>query len=341
LKIAVLFGGTSEEREVSIASGAQVFQALLEAGHEVIAVDTAVGVLGPPEEQKLLASGVASSPPAEQELAAVRANAPRLLASSSVLQQVDCVFIALHGGTGEDGTLQALLDLAGIPYTGSGHRGSANAMDKDITKRLLRAAQIPTPDWLMAPVGEDRVADELGYPVVVKPNNQGSTVGISVVRSSEQLDAAIRTAHTYDDEVMLEKFVPGRELTVGILSELALAVGEIKTEDGFFDYSSKYQEGGAEEIFPADLTDTETQYVKDLALKIHRTLKLEGYSRVDFRMDESGVVWCLEINTVPGLTRTSLLPKSARAVGIGFVELCDEICRLAVARAAQKKAAGR
>lgn len=338
MKIAVLFGGTSEEREVSIASGAQVFQALLEAGHEVIAVDTAVGVLGPSEEQKLLASGVASSPPSDQKLAAVRANAPRLLASSSVLQEVDCAFIALHGGTGEDGTLQALLDLAGIPYTGSGHRGSANAMDKDISKRLLRAAHIPTPDWLMAPVVAQQVADELGYPAVVKPNKQGSTVGISVVSSVEHLEPAIRAAQRYDDEVMVERFVPGRELTVGILSERALAVGEIKTADGFFDYASKYQEGGAQEIFPADLTDAQTEHVRSLALRVHRTLKLEGYSRVDFRMDAVGGVWCLEVNTVPGLTRTSLLPKSALAEGIGFVEFCDEICRLAVTRAEQKKA---
>jgi D-alanine-D-alanine ligase len=333
MKIAVLFGGTSEEREVSIASGAQVFQALLDAGHEVIAVDTGVGVLGPPEERELLAFGVAPQPPAEESLAVVRANAPQLLTNTSALQQVDCVFIALHGGTGEDGTLQALLDLAGIPYTGSGHVGSANAMDKDIAKLLMRKAWVPTPDWLMTPVETRRVGEQLGYPVVVKPNGQGSSVGISVVKVAEELEGAIRTAKRYDHEVMLERFVPGRELTVGILGGRALEVGEIRSADGFFDYASKYQEGGAEEIFPAALTDACARHVQELGLKVHEALKLEGYSRVDFRMDEAGDIWCLEVNTVPGMTRTSLLPKSAQAAGIAFSELCNEICKLAIDRA--------
>jgi D-alanine-D-alanine ligase len=333
MRVAVLFGGTSEERDVSIASGAQVFQALREAGHEVIAVDTARGVLGPAEEQRLLTSGVAPVPPSEQELSLIRSGAPGALASAPELHQVDVVFLALHGGSGEDGTLQALLDMTGIPYTGSGHLASGTAMDKDVSKRLFRAAGVPTPDWFMAPASPEAVEAQLGYPVVVKPNKQGSTVGLTVVKSPEELRAAIETAFRYDDEVMLERFVPGRELTVGILAGEPLAVGEIIPRRGeIFDYESKYQEGGADEIFPADLSAEQTRTVQELGLRVHQALKLEGYSRVDFRMDEEGRLWCLEVNTLPGMTRTSLLPKSAQAAGIGFPELCDRICWLAVER---------
>jgi D-alanine-D-alanine ligase len=336
MRIAVLFGGTSEEREVSIASGAQVFRALREAGHEVVAVDTARGVLGPAEEAALLNAGVAPAPPSDEALALVRSAAPGALAGVPELRQADVVFLALHGGTGEDGTLQALLDLTGVPYTGSGHRASAVAMDKDVSKRLLRLAGIPTPDWLMAPASAEEVEARLGYPVVVKPNAQGSTVGLSVVKRADELEAALATALRYDDEAMLERFVPGRELTVGILDDRALAVGEIVAPGEVFDYESKYQVGGAEEIFPARLPEAVTRRVQELGLEVHRALKLEGYSRVDFRMDAAGELWCLEANTLPGMTRTSLMPQSAAAVGIGFAELCERICALAIERARRR-----
>ena len=336
MRIAVLFGGTSEEREVSIASGAQVFRALRDAGHEVVAVDTARGVLGPAEEVALLSSGVAPAPPSDEALALVRSAAPGALAGVPELHQADVVFLALHGGTGEDGTLQALLDLTGVPYTGSGHRASALAMDKDVSKRLLRLAGIPTPDWLMAPASAEEVEARLGFPVVVKPNAQGSTVGLSVVKRADELEAAVATALRYDDEAMLERFVPGRELTVGILDDRALAVGEIVAPGEVFDYESKYQEGGAEEIFPAALDPETTRRVQALGLAVHRALKLEGYSRVDFRMDAAGELWCLEANTLPGMTRTSLMPQSAAAAGIGFAELCERICQLAIERAGRR-----
>ena len=307
-------------------------QALEAAGHEVIAVDTVRGVLGPAEREQLLATGVAPALPSGDRLSLVRRDAPAVLARASDLRQVDVVFIALHGGSGEDGTLQALLDLAGIPYTGSGHMGSAYAMDKDVSKRLFRAADIPTPDWLMAPVRPDEVVARLGVPVVVKPNKQGSTVGLTVVRAKAELDRAIETAFQYDDEVMIERFVSGRELTVGILQGEALAVGEIRPRlHDIFDYASKYQPGGAEETFPADLPGKTTEFVRSLALAAHRAVKAGSYSRVDFRLDDSSQPWCLEVNTVPGMTRTSLLPQSAQAAGISFPELCDRICRAAVA----------
>ena len=338
MRVAVLFGGTSAERDVSVASGAQVVKALREAGHQVVAVDTARGVLGAPDEQRLLAAGVAPAPPDEAELAVIRAGAGTPLPAASELREVDVVFLTLHGGTGEDGTIQALLDLTGIPYVGSGHAASAVAMDKDWSKRLFRAAGVPTAEWLMAPADAAEVEAALGWPVVVKPNKQGSTVGLTIVRAPGELRAAIDEAFRHDDEVMLERFVPGRELTVGILEDRALAVGEIIPRGGaeIFDYASKYQRGGAEEIFPADLTDERTRAVQELGLRAHRALKLEGFSRVDFRMDAEGALWCLEVNTLPGMTATSLLPQSAAAAGIPFPELCDRICRLAVERHRRK-----
>jgi D-alanine-D-alanine ligase len=332
MRIAVLFGGLSEERDVSVSSGAQLVQALETAGHEVLAIDTAHGVLGPAERQRLVATGVALAQPSDTDLSIVRRDAASLVSRVSDLRGVDVVFVALHGGSGEDGTVQALFDLAGIPYTGTGHFGSAYAMDKDVSKRLFRAAGVATPDWLMVPVTAEDVAARLGFPVVVKPNKQGSTVGLTIVRRAEDLPAAIEVAAQYDDEVMVERFVPGRELTVGILEGGALAVGEIRPRlHEIFDYASKYQTDGAEESFPADLPEATSRLVRDAGLAAHGAVKAGVYSRVDFRLDAAGRPWCLEVNTVPGMTRTSLLPQSAQAAGISFSALCDRICRAAVA----------
>jgi D-alanine-D-alanine ligase len=185
----------------------------------------------------------------------------------------------------------------------------------------------------MDPVNSEDAWAQLGLPLVVKPNKQGSTVGLSIVKNPEDLSAAIAEAYRHDDEVMLEEFIPGREFTVGILGDRALAVGEIipKLSD-IFDYESKYQPGGAEEIFPADISPEATAEMQRLGLLAHRALKLRDYSRADFRMDSNGKIWCLEVNTLPGMTAQSLLPKSAAAVGISFPALCDEICRLALTR---------
>jgi len=331
VKVAVLFGGTSEERDVSVASGAEVVKALRAAGHQVVAADTAAGMLGAAEEQRLLSAGVASVPPDQKALDVLSTGSPTHITEAPEFEGTEVVFLALHGGAGEDGRLQALLELVGIPYTGSGPMGSAIAMDKDIAKRLFRDAAVPTPDWLMAPADPVLVGERLGYPLVVKPSKQGSTVGLTVVKREEELAAAVEEAYRFDDEVMLERFIPGRELTVGILAGEALPVGEIIPKHEIFDYECKYQEGMAEEIFPApDLTEEQVRQIQLLALRAHEALKLGAYSRVDFRMDELGGFWCLEVNTLPGMTRNSLLPKAARAAGISFPELCDRICRLAL-----------
>jgi D-alanine-D-alanine ligase len=332
MRIAVLFGGTSEERDVSIASAAQVIPALRSLGHDVVAVDTAAGRLAPPEERKLLASGVAPVPPSDQSIASLRSAALANPATGLDPSELDIVFIALHGGAGEYGRLQAMLDLAGLKYTGSNHIASAAAMDKDLSKRLFRAAGVPTADWLMSPVSADEVARALGYPVVVKPNKQGSTVGPSVVREAAQLGPALELGLRYDDEVMIERFVAGREFTVGILDGVALPAGEIIAPREVFDYQSKYQAGGAREVFPADISATEAAELQRLALAAHRALKLGAYSRVDFRRDAAGNFWCLEVNSLPGLTATSLLPQAARAAGIDFPGLLARICAGAVGR---------
>jgi D-alanine-D-alanine ligase len=330
MKIAVLFGGTSEERDVSIASAAQVIPVLRGLGHEVIAVDTAAGRLGPPEERKLLESRVAPVPPSDQSMATLRSGALTNPATAIDPREIDLVFLALHGGAGEDGRIQALLDLAGLRYTGSNHIASAAAMDKDFSKRLFRAAGVPTADWLMAPVSADEVGRVLGFPVVVKPNKQGSTVGLSVVREPGKLAAALELGHRYDDEVMIERFVPGREFTVGVLDGVALPVGEIIAPGEVFDYQSKYQVGGAREVFPAGIPSLEALTLQNYAVAAHRALKLGAYSRVDFRRDDGGGFWCLEANSLPGMTATSLLPQAARAAGIDFATLLARICAGAV-----------
>lgn len=330
MKVAVLFGGTTAERDVSIGSGTQVANALREAGHEVVAVDTARGVLDAGEERRLREAGVGAEPPERGTLDMIEKGDVTGLTRAPEFQGTDVVFLTLHGGAGEDGRLQALLDLAGVPYTGSGHIGSALAMDKEVSKQLFRAAHVPTPDWLMAPVAVDTVDARLGWPVVVKPSKQGSTVGLTVVHAAEDFAPAVDEAFRHDDEVIIESFIAGRELTVPILGEEALPVGEVIAQHEIFDYECKYQPGMAEEVFPADLESGIERGARRLALAAHRVLKLSGYSRIDFRLDANGGLWCLEANTAPGLSAASLVPKGARAAGIEFPDFCERVCRLAL-----------
>jgi D-alanine-D-alanine ligase len=315
MKIAVLFGGTSEERDVSIASAAQVIPALRGLGHDVVAIDTATGRLPPNVEQKMLTSGVGPEPPTRTALASMRESALTLTTNASDIRDVDVVFLALHGGAGEDGRVQAVLDLAGLAYTGSNHIASATAMDKDLSKRLFRAAGVPTADWLMAPVLAHDVSE---------------TLGLSIVRQPADLADALALADRFDSEVMVERFIPGRELTVGILDGEALPVGEIITKGEVFDYEAKYQKGAAREVFPAELAEEAAAEVQRLALSAHAALKLGMYSRIDFRMDPNGKFWCLEANSLPGMTSGSLLPQAARAAGIDFPKLVERICRAAL-----------
>jgi D-alanine-D-alanine ligase len=330
MRVTVLTGGTSAERDVALASAVQVVGALRSRGHEVAVVDTARGYIPESDEPALLSGGVGTEPPSIAQLHALeRGLLLSGLANLAVVRDADVLFLALHGGRGEDGTIQTLLEMVGVPYTGSGRLGSAMAMDKDISKRLFRAAGVQTADWVMAPAARPRVERDFGWPVVVKPSKQGSTVGLTVVKSPKEYDPALALAREYDDEVMIERFVPGRELTVGVLEGQALAVGEIIPRHEIFDYECKYTPGMSQEIFPADLPAQVAAECRRLSLLAHEALKLGGYSRVDFRLTPAGELFCLEVNTLPGLTATSLLPQAARAVGIEFPELCERICRVA------------
>ena len=338
MKIAVLMGGTSAERDVSLASGLRVASALRERGHTVVSIDTTRGSLTPAEETAALAAGVMHAAP--PKLDALQQMGGTSLTSwrdtTSEASDADVVFLALHGGQGEDGTVQALLDLIGVPYTGSGHLASALAMDKDLSKKLFVAAGVPTPKWRMAPVSTKDVERELGYPVIVKPSKQGSTVGLSIVRKASELKAAVTEAFKYDDEVMVEEFIPGRELTVGILGAEALPVGEIIPKHEIYDYECKYTAGMAEEQFPAKLSAVETAEVQRLALAAFVALKLRGYARIDFRMNPDGEFYCLEANTLPGMTELSLIPQAAAACGISFPELCERIVQIALTKGKEK-----
>jgi len=307
VKILVLLGGSSSEREVSLSSGRRVAEALRERGHQVSEAD-----------------------PGKDPLA--------ILAQA---RAADVVWMALHGGVGEDGTIQALFDLAGVRYTGSGHLASALAMDKDLSKQLFRAAGVPTADWRMVMTTDKPTTWQnaayaqamfaaLGDPVVVKPSKQGSTVGLSVVKEPGGLAAAIAEAFRHDDEVMLEAYVPGRELTVGVLGRMVLPVGEIIPKHEIYDYECKYVPGMAEELFPAPLPETVRDEAQRLALAACDALKLSGCARIDFRLHPTEGLYCLEANTLPGMTGTSLVPQAALAAGIGFPELCERIALDAV-----------
>jgi len=333
-------GGTSSERDVSLASGIRVTEALRECGHEVTPVDPARGPISRDEQQKLLSGVIVqTAPPSTDELRRLAREAlPRLITTLPRQGETDVVFIGLHGGSGEDGTIQSLLDLTGVPYTGSGHLPSALAMDKDLTKRLFRHSGVTTADWFMAPVSHETVRAELGFPVIVKPSKQGSTVGLSVVKQPADLQRAIDEAYEFDDEVMIERFIAGRELTVGILGDQALPAGEIIPKHEIYDYECKYTAGMADERFPAELSSTEAKRIQTEALNAFRALKLGGCARIDFRMAKDGTFYCLEANTLPGMTQFSLIPQAARSAGIAFPELCDRIVRLALdARGAGRK----
>lgn len=341
MRIAVLVGGASAERDVSFATGSAIFRALRANGHDVVAIDTGEGRVidsreGEKEEgeggeeggQLELAAEVGTAPPEVGALPGDRAGA---LGSVPLLNETELVFVALHGGAGEDGRLQALLDLVGIPYTGSGHLGSALAMDKLVSKELMVRAGIATPPWLVAPVDGRALEDELGgFPVVVKPSREGSTVGVTLVRAPDELGAAIERAAGFAGDVLVEKFIPGRELAVGVLGSQALPIVEILPSHELYDYECKYTRGRTEYRVPAELSAEVTGRVQSAAEDVHETLRLSAYSRIDFRLDEAGLPWCLEANSLPGMTETSLLPKAAEAAGITFNELCERIAKLAL-----------
>ena len=335
MNIAVLLGGTSAERYVSMASGKGVAEALIQRGHNVRLYDVALGENAEIAfDDLVLPTEVAPSP---EELAAMNHRAI-ITAVQNLRDDVDVAFLALHGTDGEDGKIQALLELRGVPYTGSGVLASALAMHKARSKEFFRLANISTPRSFLIAKDDDASQDRLrslveqktGYPVVVKPNDGGSTVGLTIVHEEDGLHQATILARKYSDDVLFEEFIEGRELTVTVLGSEALPVVEIRPKSGFYDYTNKYTAGKTEYFCPADIPHATSEELQTLAVRAHESLDCRGYSRVDFRLDPQGEAWCLEVNTLPGMTGTSLVPKAAKAANIDYGELCERIIEAAV-----------
>jgi len=337
MKIVVLMGGTSAERDVSLASGEAIVNGLKEAGHQVLTIDTAKGYRLPEHQKKFLADGIKTVPP---DVKALQDEGKRLALKtieSFDLSEVEIVFLALHGGQGEDGTIQALLELSGIPYTGSGVLASALAMNKAMSKKVFEREGILTPEWFVLESSDsidpssviDKIIKSFDFPVVVKPNDQGSTVGLTVVKEKENLAKAISEAGIYSNKVLFERYIPGRELTVGILGDSALPVIEIVPEHGIYDYECKYTKGKSRYICPAEISKDKTNKIQEIGLKAFKALGCDGFARVDFRYGTDDKFYCLEVNTIPGMTATSLVPKAAGVMGIDFPELVNRIVKLA------------
>lgn len=338
MKVLVLMGGISAERDVSLVSGEAIVKALKSAGHKVIALDTAKGQSLLPDAGKYIPEGVKTKPPDIAELEKKGKELALKAIDSFDFSDVDVIFIALHGGQGEDGTIQALLDLTGKPYTGSGVLASALAMNKAMSKKMFEREGILTPDWFSIEDSElsnlsaitERIENNLGFPCVVKPNDQGSTVGLTIVKKKGELKKAFDFAKKFSTKFLIEKYIPGRELTVGVLGDEALPVVEIVPEHGVYDYECKYTTGKSKYIAPAEIPEDKAKEIQTIGLKAYKTLGCEGYARVDFRFGEDDRFYCLEANTLPGMTAHSLVPKAAKAVGIDFPELVNRIAKLAL-----------
>ncbi|HSM03128.1 MAG TPA: D-alanine--D-alanine ligase [Longimicrobiales bacterium] len=332
MRVTVLTGGDADERNVALATGAQVADALRTAGHQVMVFDTARGLVTPAGEAALREKGVDPHPPARRPRDLLVEGGVAVLEGDPLVAGADVFFLAMHGGAGEDGTVQRILDEAGLVYTGSDPEACRIAMDKDRSKARIRDAGVPTPDWLVDAFDPDEVEDRLGLPVIVKAAHGGSSLRLELAHDRAELEAALGRARGFMDAVIVERYVSGREFTVAVLDGRPLPVGEIIPSAELFDYASKYQPGGAREIFPADLSEAEAADVEALGLRVHRALGLRDYSRVDFMRDGEGGFWCLEANNLPGLTAASLVPKAAAAAGISFPELCDQLVQTAARR---------
>ncbi|MBQ6374726.1 MAG: D-alanine--D-alanine ligase [Clostridia bacterium] len=348
MKIVVLCGGLSMERNVSITSGTLICRALREMGHKALLVDMFYGLedIDTPLERlfdELPEIRDAAVAEAEPDLAAVMAS--RKWKSKSkvgkgvfeICALADVVFLGLHGACGEDGRIQAALDLMGIPYTGSGYLPSALAMDKDLAKQLAAAAGVQTPKWRIVKYDEGdtlKQASVIGLPCVVKPVDSGSSIGVAIAHTQEELSAALE-ANRPMGRTIVEQYIKGREIDVGVLKDHSLPSVEIIPKHGFYDYKNKYQAGATVEICPSPIEPAIEAELRRVAFKVHQLLGLEGYSRSDYIVDEHGDVYFLEINTLPGMTPTSLMPQEAAAEGIDFKTLCQIILDDAIERSAK------
>ena len=344
MDIVVLAGGLSSERDVSFKSGQMVAQALRGNGHRVIVLDVfmgysdaecdVTGIFANSEAASVQVGNITAEAPDIKAIIASRADQSPSYFGPNVIkicQQADIVFMALHGGDGESGKVQAALDLYGIKYTGNDYLSSAIAMDKNLTKEFFRRAGVPTPMGTSLRK-EDRANfnEKLPYPCIVKPNCGGSSIGVTVVNDDKELDAALDAAFAWEDEVVIEGFIKGREFSDGVINGKALPVIEIAPKQGFYDYKNKYAAGSTVETCPAELTEEQTLQMQKYAEMAFKAIGLNTYARMDFMLDEAGNMYCLEANTLPGMTPTSLLPQEAAVVGMDFVSLCEHIIEISL-----------
>lgn len=334
MKIVVLAGGLSPERDVSLSSGALISNALIETGHDVMLLDLYFGDSGDIEpvyrnndSDFRYSYSISEQEPDLEKIKNSVDNNGSFIGKGVIehCKDADIVFMALHGAQGENGQLQAVFDLYGINYTGSGYAGSLLAMDKDLSKRMMRDNGILTAPWQHIHVLADYDLSKIKFPCVVKPCSCGSSVGVALVEDEAQLNDAIKAAKVYEEFVVIEDKIEGREFSVGVLNGKALPPIEIRPLNGFYDYKNKYQAGLTEEICPADITAEICRILQKAALDVHKALRLGFYSRVDFILDDNNNAYCLEANTLPGMTPTSLLPQEAAAIGITYRQLCNLI----------------
>lgn len=340
MKVVVLAGGISTERDVSLISGKMIYQAVRRLGHQTVLLDVYLGMERDDidtifESDEDFAKDIADIREINPDISAVKAMrkdggksyfGPNVI---RICQMADVVFLGLHGEDGENGKVQAAFDLLGIRYTGTDYVSSALAMDKSLAKELFVYNGIPTPAGCVVKKGQKTKTD-VPFPCVVKVCSGGSSIGVSIVRDESQYEAALADAFRYDDEVIVEQYIQGRELTCCVMDGKALPIVEIAPKEGFYDYKNKYQAGSTVEICPAPIDEESTRKVQKIAEDVFGVLRLKKYARMDFMMDEAGNPYCLEANTLPGMTPTSLIPQEAAAVGIGYDQLCQKIMDMAM-----------
>ncbi|MBO5372354.1 MAG: D-alanine--D-alanine ligase [Lachnospiraceae bacterium] len=351
MDIVVLAGGLSTERDVSFKTGDMVTKALRENGHRVILLDVFMGYK---EEEVDISDIFEHSIEASVEVCNIPETAPDLVKVKAsrkdqsdcffgpnvikMCQMADIVFMALHGENGENGKIQAAFDLLGVRYTGSGYLSSAIAMDKGVAKMFFEAKGVPTPKGIKM-YKSQRIDDfeqtGLSLPCVVKPCCGGSSIGVSVVNTKEDYQMALEDAFKWEDEIIIEDYIKGREFSVGVIEGKALPIIEIAPLEGFYDYKNKYKAGSAIETCPAELSGELTAQMQKYAEMVAEALGLDTYSRIDFLLNERNEMFCLEANTLPGMTATSLLPQEANAVGINFNQLCDKLIQISLEKYAK------
>ena len=338
MNIVVLAGGLSPERDVSLVTGSNVCRALRENGHKVILMDVFMGREGDDvadwfersEEVSVTVSGIAETAPDLAAVKASRADQSDCFFGPNVItlcQMADIVFMALHGENGENGKIQAAFDLFGIRYTGSDYLSSAIAMNKALSKKVLAAGGVPVPRGFSVKKGVE-TSKQPGFPCVVKPCCGGSSIGVSIVNDQKEYEQALEEAFRWEDEVVVEQYIQGREFSICVIDGRALPVIEIAPISGFYDYKNKYQAGSTVETCPAKLPEVQTKEMQSYAELAAQVIGLDTYSRMDFLMDDDGRMYCLEANTLPGMTPTSLIPQEAAAMGVNYNELCEQLIQI-------------